>query len=241
MVEESKQHCDVFSSEDFTPLHAEELEKYERWYCLEPNSGWGKRAKILYEQLKVRPNPWGVGLWKDGDTEEVAKRCAEIFIENFLECPNDRLVPQDRMEMVFALNDSGDLEDVEAIDQIESEFECKIPKEFFTSEKTFADFVECVKAGRGKTPLEEVTTKDWLSLSWWLAVLLFLVVGLPSYAIYRLCIDIRTIVLEGWSDVSIGSIIAESFGAAAGLYVVVGIVWAFLKKDGDPDSRITKM
>jgi len=200
-----------------------------------------RMANCLYAQLKARPNPWGIGLWRDDASEKVAKRCAEIFVENFMRCPNDHLIPQDRMCMVEALDDLGDLDGPEAFRQIEEEFCCQLPDELFNDKITFSDFVECVMNGRGKVPPKETTAKDWFSFSWGIAVLLFFLVGLPSYAIYRLYVDIRTIVFEGWTDISIGSLIAESIGAAFGLFIVVGTVWVFLKKDGDPDSRITKM
>ena len=81
-------------SKDWTPLHAEARENYSRWYKLETNAGHEGRAKFLCEQLKMRPSPWGKGLWKDEETEKIAERCAQIFVENFLECPNERLIPQ---------------------------------------------------------------------------------------------------------------------------------------------------
>ena len=91
----------------WTPLHAEAREKYSHWYKPELNPGCVGRAKFLYEQLKARPSPWGKGLWKDEETEKIAERCAQIFVENFLECPNEHLIPQDPMEMVIALNGNG--------------------------------------------------------------------------------------------------------------------------------------
>ena len=69
----------------FTPLHAEAVEKYSRWFRFEMNRGCDGRAAFLYEQLKARPNPWGIGLWKDAETEKIAKRCAEIFIDHVVE------------------------------------------------------------------------------------------------------------------------------------------------------------
>ena len=69
------------------------------------------------------------------------------------------------MTMVAALNDMGDMDDVFAVQDIEYEFGCTIPDDFYTDGTTFGDFVECVKAGRGKVQpqTEKATAGGWLS------------------------------------------------------------------------------
>ena len=227
----------------FTPLHAEAAEKYSRWFKLEMNRGCEGRAAFLYEQLKARPNPWGIGLWKDAETEKIAKRCAEIFIDYFDKCPNDRLIPQDRMEMVAALNDTGDIDDVMAVEEIEDEFDCTIPDGFYTEETTFGDFVECVKAGRGKAqPQEEKgTAKGWLS-SFGLCVFLFLCWGvIPGFVFYKLGVRIWSIIHDGWSACPVKSLIGESIAAFVCLGFFCILTWSFIKRRKGPGPRITKM
>ena len=226
---------DKVESIQWTPLHAEARENYSRWYKPELNPGCEGRAKFLYEQLKARPSPWGKGLWKDEETEKIAERCAQIFVENFLECPNERLIPQDPMEMVMALNDTGDLEDVEAIDQIESEFTCKIPEEFFQKERTFEELVECVKKGRGKAPPEKLTVKDTAGCLLGCAMLSLSFVVLPCYAAYRVYSELVTGFSEGWEQVEVGSLVGHSIGAGFGLFIAVVVVIAMFRKD----KRIT--
>ena len=227
----------------FTPLHAEAAEKYARWFKLEMNRGCEGSAAFLYEQLKARPNPWGIGLWKDAETEMIAKRCAEIFIEFLDKCPNDRLIPQDSMTMVAALNDMGDMDDVFAVQDSEYEFGCTIPDDFYTDETTFGDFVECVKAGRGKAQpqKENGTAKGWFSC-FGLCVFLFLCWGvIPGFVFYKLGVRIWSIIHDGWSACPVKSLIGESIAAFVCLGFFGILTWSFIKRRKGPDPRITKM
>ena len=226
---------DVPEPIQWTPLRAEAREKYSHWYKPELNPGCEGRAKFLYEQLKARPSPWGKGLWKDEETEKIAERCAQIFVENFLECPNERLIPQDPMEMVMALNDTGDLEDVEAIDQIESEFTCKIPEEFFQKERTFEELVECVKEGKGKAPPEKLTVKNMAGCLLGGVLLSLVLVMLPCYSAYRVYSELVTGFSQGWEQVEVGSIVGHSIGAGIGLSIMVFVLIGAFRKD----KRIT--
>ena len=227
----------------FTPLHAEAAEKYARWFKLEMNRGCEGRAAFLCEQLKARPNPWGIGLWKDAETEKIAKRCAEIFIEFLDKCPNDRLIPQDSMTMVAALNDTGDMDDVFAVQDIEYEFGCRIPDNFYTDETTFGDFVECVKAGRGKVQpqTEKATAGGWLSSFGFVAFLFLSWVIIPGFAFYKLGVSIWSIINEGWSACPVKDLIQESIVVLICLGVWGMILWAVIKRRKGPDPRITKM
>mgnify|MGYP003322876223 FL=1 len=225
-VAESQQ---LLESTAWRPLYAEAREKYSHWYKWELNPGCEGRAQFLYEQLKARPSPWGKGLWKDEETEKIAERCAQIFVENFLACPNERLIPQDPMEMVMALNDTGDLEDVEALVQIEREFSCKIPEECFQAERTFEEFVEYVKDGKGKTP------PDAAGCLWGFGLLSVVLVVLPCYCAYRVYGELAIWLSEGWEQVEVGSLIGHSIGAVIGLCCGVPCVIRMLRKD----KRIT--
>ena len=225
----------------FTPLHAEAAEKYARWFKLEMNRGCDGRAAFLYEQLKARPNPWGTGQWKDAETEKIAKRCAEIFIDYFDKCPNDRLIPQDRMEMVAALNDTGDIADVMAVQDIEYEFDCTIPDGFYTDETTFGDFVECVKTGRGKVQpqTEKAAGRGCLSSFGFGAFLFLSWVIIPGFAFYKLGVRIWSIINEGWSACQVTDLIEESIIVLVCLGVWGMILWAVIKRrKGKPPCQI---
>ena len=137
--------------------------------------------------------------------------------------------------MVIALNDTGDLEDVEAIQQIESEFNCKVPEGFFQEERTFEEFVECVREGRGKAPPEKLTVKDTAGCLWGCAMLSLSFVVLPCYAAYRVYSELVTGFSEGWEQVEVGSLVGHSIGAGFGLFIAVVVVIAMLRKD----KRIT--
>jgi len=212
--------------QSLVPLHAQELEKYARWYDLEPNSGWGRRAKDLYEQLKARPNPWGIGLWKDEETEKVAKRCAEIFVENFMRCPNDHLIPQDRMCMVEALDDLGDLDGPEAFRGIEEEFGCQIPEKMFNNQITFAEFVDFLVKGQGKNPPERHPRKDLVYGVFALCFIVMLFIGLPFWGLCSAYGDIRDLCVAGWhwSDAAVVTVKLLLSGVA--LLAVVKIIWS---------------
>ena len=61
----------------------------------------------LKQQLKSRPNVWGIGLWPDAETEKVARQCAEIFEEQF-GLPNSSLVPDDSVMVLETWGDGLD-------------------------------------------------------------------------------------------------------------------------------------
>lgn len=215
---------------EWVPLHAEAQEKYSRWYKLELNAGCEGQAKFLYEQLKARPSPWGKGLWKDAETERIAERCAQIFAENFTKCPNGHLIPQDQMEMVVALNDTGDLEDVEALDQIESEFACKIPEGFFQRERTFAEFIECIKDGRGKASPKKLKAKTCLGCVMASGLLALFLLAFPCYLAYAVYCDVSTGLSEGWGNVRLGSLVAKIGGVCFWLFALSYIGFSAIRK-----------
>ena len=225
----------VSESIQWTPLHAEAREKYSHWYRPETNAGHEGRAKFLCEQLRIRPSPWGKGLWRDEETERIAERCAQIFVENFPRCPNEHLIPLDPMEMVIALNDTGDLEDVEAIDQIEREFTCKIPEEFFQKERTFEELVECVKKGKGKAPPEKLKATDVGGCLFGCILMSVIFIVLPSYSAYRVYSELVTGFSEGWEQVEVGSLVGHSIVVGFGLFIAVAVAIAAFRKD----KRIT--
>ena len=214
---------------DWMPLEVDEREVHPRRF--EMNPGCAARAEILYEQLKARPSPWGKGLWKDGETEKIAERCAQIFVENFLECPNERLIPQDSMKMVLALNDTGDLDDVEALQQIENEFACEIPQEFFTEGKTFADLVELVKDGRNKAKPRKLTIGGLVIGVIGILVLVGLVFVMPIWCAISVYLDISFGVSGGWTTKLVASVVGKLIGVGMG---VIFLIQVFKK-----DKRIT--
>ena len=216
-------------SSHWVPLEVNEKEVRPRRF--EMNPGCAARAEILYEQLKARPSPWGKGLWKDEETEKIAERCAQIFVENFIECPNEHLIPQDSMEMVLALNDTGDLDDVEALQQIENEFACVIPQEFFTEGKTFADLVELVKDGRNKVKPRKLAIDDLVIGVIGIFVLVGLVFVLPIWCGVSVYFDVSVGVSEGWSVNLLVSVVGKLIGVGVSVIFLIQV----LKKD----KRIT--
>lgn len=216
-------------SSNWAPLEVDEREVHPRRF--EMNPGCAARAEILYAQLKTRPSPWGKGLWKDDETEKIAERCAQIFVENFIECPNEHLIPQDSMEMVLALNDTGDLDDVEALQQIENEFACVIPQEFFTEGKTFADLVELVKEGRNKAKPRKLTIDDFAIGMIGIFVLVGLVFVLPLWCAISVYFDISVGASRGWTTELVASVVGKLIGVGIGVF--------FLIQGFKKDQRIT--
>lgn len=216
-------------SVDWVPLGVDERDVHPRHF--EMNPGCAARAEILYEQLKTRPSPWGKGLWKDVETEKIAERCAQIFVENFIRCPNERLIPQDSMEMVLALNDTGDLDDVEALQQIENEFACVIPQEFFTEGKTFADLIEIVKNGRNSGKSVELTITDIVIGVLGMFVMAGFVFVVPIWCAISVYFDISAGGTEGWTAKLVASTVGKLIG--------VGIGVIFLMQMFKKDKRIT--
>lgn len=227
-------------SKKWTPLHAEARENYSRWYKLETNAGHVGRAKFLCEQLKTRPSPWGKGLWQDEETEKIAERCAQIFVENFPRCPNEHLIPQDPIGLIAELGDADDFEDVEALHQVEDEFACKIPEDFFQSEKTFGDFVECVKKGRGERKADSERTEVSDGLGWFGMAVVFILffVGLPCFwllCVYKTIVGVMTGLTEGWAGVSVVALSIQGLIACLGSCILVAVIWSLIRGD----KRIT--
>ena len=48
-----------------------------------PFTDVNEQSLRISEQLAARPNVWGVGLWPDEKTEQVAQKCAEVLANNF--------------------------------------------------------------------------------------------------------------------------------------------------------------
>ena len=121
-----------------------------------------KVADAVHAQMVARPYTWGVGLWPSDEDEAIAKRCAEILTEAF-ECKSANLIPSDTMGGVYTLDYWGDLDDVDALLEIEEEFGCSIPEEKLMPERIFAEFVEAVRSGRGQAVPPR---KKWNGLRW---------------------------------------------------------------------------
>ena len=116
-----------------------------------------ERAQGLREQLRDRGCTWGIGLWPDAATESAARRCAAIIAEQF-GMPSADFVPDDTMGAIHDLDWYGDLDDVEAIRGIESEFRVSVHRGLLAPEVTFAEFVGWIvehvqtAKGRAKAP-----------------------------------------------------------------------------------------
>lgn len=141
--------CDDLADVKPLVVPPEESERKQSFWMLKlgPDS---RVADATNAQLAARPCTWGVGLWPSAEVEAIAKRCAEILTEAF-QCKTANLIPMDTMGGIHRLDYYGDLDDVEALIQIEREFQCEIPAEKLQPELTFAEFVELVRLGRGKT------------------------------------------------------------------------------------------
>ena len=100
----------------------------------------------LKKQLKDRPNVWGVGLWPDEETEEVAKVCAEAFVFAY-DCER-KFIPSDQVDMIENLDGCHDLCGHTAVVCIEKDLKCKIPDSVLSG-CTFGEFVDAIMKVRG--------------------------------------------------------------------------------------------
>ena len=105
-------------------------------------------AMRLRTQLKARPKTWGIGLWADKETEDVAYACAECFYYAF-PCGSLNFVPDDPIDVIAAFDPQGDLCSHAAVLYIEQEFECVVPDSAL-SNCTFGEFVAAVMKARNK-------------------------------------------------------------------------------------------
>ena len=215
--------------EPLQPLRAESLERMNGIWSSFMGDEYKRRAESLYAQLKDRPSTWGIGLWGNDHAEKIAKRCAEIFAVHFMRCPNDHLIPQDRMCMIGALDDLGDLDGIEAIAEIEGEFECRIPEELCRDERlTFSGFVEYILKEKGKMPTKQRQRKGRLEVYFSLFVLVFGVCGVLAafaFSLYSVYCDILDLRHTQWHWFSLLSIAIRSL--VTGIFLF-GIIWAVL-------------
>ena len=109
----------------------------------------------LKQQLKDRPNVWGVGLWPDDEHEEVAKVCAEA-LEYAYDCER-KFIPSDPINMIDNLDGCHDLCGHEAVVCIESDLNCTVPDSVLR-DCTFGELVDAVLKVRG------TRTRDGLSV-----------------------------------------------------------------------------
>ena len=165
----------------------EESERKQSFWTLKlgPDS---RVADAANAQLEARPCTWGVGLWPSAEVETIAKRCAEILNEAF-QCKAANFIPTDTMGGIHRLDYYGDIDDVEALIEIEREFQCDIPADKLQPELTFAEFVELVRSGRGKTilPKKSQLIGGWIGRCLGIGlVVLFVLAALlaPFYLFY---------------------------------------------------------
>lgn len=103
-------------------------------------------VRRLKQQLKDRPNVWGIGLWPDDEHEEVAKICAE-GIDFGYSCESTNFIPADPMGLIADLDPYHDLCGAEAIMAIEYKLGFKLPDSEL-SDCTFGELVEKIVAIR---------------------------------------------------------------------------------------------
>lgn len=179
----SVESCDDLA--DVKPLivPAGESERKQSFWTLKlgPDS---RVADATNVQLEARPCTWGVGLWPSAEVEAIAKRCAEILTEAF-QCETVNLIPMDTMGGIHQLDYFGDLDDVEALIEIEREFQCAIPADKLRPELTFADFVELVRSGRGKAilPKKSQLIGGWIGGSLRIGLIVLFMLS-PFYLFY---------------------------------------------------------
>ena len=100
----------------------------------------------LRQQLKSRPNVWGIGLWPDAEHEEVARICAEGFNFGYA-CDSINFIPDDPLNLIGDLDAAHDLSGVEAVWAIERELGLTIP-ESALNDCTFGEMVRQLVALR---------------------------------------------------------------------------------------------
>ena len=93
----------------------------------------------LKQQLKSRPNVWGIGLWPDAEHEGVAKVCAEGLDAGF-GCESVNFIPDDSVYLIGDLDAFHDLCGAEAVLAIELDLGLTIP-ESALSDCTFGELV----------------------------------------------------------------------------------------------------
>ena len=93
----------------------------------------------LKQQLKARPNVWGIGLWPDAEHEGVAKVCAEGLDAGF-GCESVNFIPDDSVNLIGDLDAFHDLCGAEAVLAIELDLGLTIP-ESALSDCTFGELV----------------------------------------------------------------------------------------------------
>lgn len=105
----------------------------------------------LKQQLKSRPNVWGIGLWPDAEHEEVAKICAEGLDAGFA-CESINFIPADGIELIGDLDPAHDMCGAEAIWAIEWDLGLTIPDPILQS-RTFGEMVQQIVALRRKSQM----------------------------------------------------------------------------------------
>ena len=102
----------------------------------------------LKQQLKARPNVWGIELWPDAEHEGVARICAEGIADGYA-CESINFIPDDPVNLIADLDAAHDLCGVEAVMAIEFDLGLTIP-ESALSDCTFGELVRQLVALRQK-------------------------------------------------------------------------------------------
>ena len=108
----------------------------------------------LKQQLKARPNVWGIGLWPDDEHEAVAKICAEGLDAGF-GCESINFIPDDPLNLIGDLDAFHDLCGAEAVIAIEFDLGLTIPDSAL-SNCTFGELVQQLVTLRHKRIGEEL-------------------------------------------------------------------------------------
>ena len=112
----------------------------------------------LKQQLKARPNVWGIGLWPDAEHEKVAKICAEGFDFGYT-CGTINFIPDDPLNLIGDLDAAHDLCGAEAVFAIEFDLGLTIPDSAL-SDCTFGEMVRQLVALRREMGIEGLPVKS---------------------------------------------------------------------------------
>ena len=186
----------------------------KRW-----DGGRGLLRKTLLRQLSLRPDIEYKDLW----TDEVERRITAYCLRDFKEClglPNERLIPNDPLEMMASIDGDG-FEDV--LRDLEQKFRFIFDLDVWKVVKTFGDLVRYVREHQGSAALAELhkrhrigwggTTIGWLVFSGVIGCLIYKVIEVGKAA--------RSGELDFWQLIGlVFSLLASGFV----MYMVYAIV-----------------
>ena len=127
----------------------------KRW-----DDGLGLRRKALLRQLSLRPDIGYKDLWPDEEERRIAARCMSICKE-MLGLPNERLVPDDPLEMLVAADGDGGDNFLDFIRALEYEFRLDLI-DVIEKPTALGDLVHYIREHQGSLTLAEASKKHGL-------------------------------------------------------------------------------